>query len=304
MLIHYYVAVHFFRVRKNFLVPETRKFDIPLYTPYSVSSTESFNEFTCNLKRYVPNISTNIKLFTSRLLMSVLLALGSYSSIDKVPSFFYTEVQFEENKFLGTILFISEQVDLQLSIPFSKSEKEKLLYSLFSITYRFFLFKGLSMDLSSIIMGFSEIGRNSKKIHKMKHLERLVREMMNLEELSILTPFKKELGDNYLLILEKRIDFSKHTLPIKVAIFSVISNETATFDFLSRFSNYYNICVTDKMDKNIDLFISDFSLSPQVISSLRIHQPIIYVNTRWTESDYEKVNTKLAEIATEKFLNK
>ncbi|EHR4852285.1 MULTISPECIES: hypothetical protein [Enterococcus] len=160
------------------------------------------------------------------------------------------------------------------------------------------------MDLSSIIMGFSEIGRNSKKIHKVIHLERLIREMMDLEELSILTPFKKELGADYLLILEKRIDFSKHTLPIKVAIFSVISNETATFDFLSRFSNYYNICVTDKMDKDIDLFISDFSLSPQVISSLSIHQPIIYVNTRWTEPDYEKINTKLAEIATERFVNK
>lgn len=303
ILIHYYVAVHFLRIRKNFLIPETRKFEIALYTPYTAESIESFNEFTSNLKQYLPNVN-NTELFTSRLLISVLLALGGYSSIDKVPSFFYSEVQFKENKFLETVLFISEQVDFELSIPFSKSEKEKLLYSLFSVTYRYFLFKGLSMDLSSIIMGFSEIERNSKKIHKVIHLERLVREMMELEELSILTPFKKEIGADYLLIFEKRIDFSKHTLPIKVAIFSVISNETATFDFLSRFSNYYNICVTNKMDKNIDLFISDFSLSPRVISSLSIHQPIIYVNTRWTESDYEKINTKLAEFATERFVNK
>lgn len=304
MLVHYYLAVHLLRVRQGFIIPESREFAIALYTPYPEESIESFNLFMNNLNVYVPNVTNKIQLFTSRILLSVFLAFGSYSSIDKVPPFFYLENQFNQNKFLETVFFITNQVDQHLSIPFSEREKEKLLYSLLSVTYRFFLFKGLSLELSSVIMGFSEIERNPKKIHKMKHLKYLVQQMMELEGLAILEPSKKELGDNYLLILEKRIDFSKHTLPIKVAILSVISNETATFDFMSHFSNYYNICVTDRMEKNIDLFISDFPLSPSVISRLSIHQPVVYVNTRWTETDYMKVNTILAEISAENFINK
>ncbi|MFD1899886.1 hypothetical protein GQR36_07070 [Enterococcus termitis] len=59
----------------------------------------------------------------------------------------------------------------------------------------------------------------------------------------------KELTSSYLLILEKSINFSKYTLRIKADLFSVIFDEIATLDFMSHFSNYSNICVTDKTVK-------------------------------------------------------
>lgn len=305
MLVHYYFAIHLLRVRKNYLIPETRSFDIALYTPYPKESIEAFDTFTSNLNKYLPNLSNRVLTFTSRLLLSTVLAMGNYSPIDKVPAFFYCEDQLKETKIVETVIFMIDLVEQHLSIPFSSGEKEKLLYSMLSVTYRYFLFKGVSMDLSSTIMGFTEIQRNVRKKHKINHMRDLVRQMMDREELSIFDPFRKELEQNYLLVLEKRIDFSKHTLPIKVAIFSIISNENAVFDFMSYFSNYYNVSIVDNIetDTDIDLFISDFVLSPQVISSLSISQPVVYVNTRWIDSDYEKINTKLAEIATENFIN-
>ncbi|MBO0458110.1 helix-turn-helix domain-containing protein [Enterococcus hulanensis] len=303
MLVHYYFAIHLLRVRKRYLIPETRSFEIALYTPYPKESIEAFDIFTSNLNKYLPNLNRNVLTLTSRLLLSTVLAMGNYSPIEKVPPFFYFEDQLKDKKILETAIFIVDLVDQHLSIPFSNREKEKLLYSLLSITYRFYLFNGVSLDLSSAITGFAEIQRNIRKKHKMDHMRELVRQMMDREELSIFEPFRKDLEQAYLLILEKRIDFSKHTLPIKVAIFSVVSNENAVFDFMSYFSNYYNVRVVDSVETDIDLFISDFVLSPQVMSSLRISQPIVYVNTRWIDSDYEKINTALAEIATENFIN-
>lgn len=60
----------------------------------------------------------------------------------------------------------------------------------------------------------------------------------------------------------------------------------------------------DEITEDVDLLISDFSLSSKVITSFSIHQPIVYVNTRWSESDYIKINKKLGEIATAKFINR
>ncbi|EIT3680244.1 transcriptional regulator, partial [Listeria monocytogenes] len=110
----------------------------------------------------------------------------------------------------------------------------------------------------------------------------------------LLKPFEERLASDYLIILDKRIDFSIHTLPIKVTILSTISNETAVFDFMRYFSSYYNLEIINQVDPVVDLYISDFSVSPEVLTSLRINQPIIYVNTRWLESDYVKINDNLA----------
>ncbi|MBL1225873.1 helix-turn-helix domain-containing protein [Enterococcus sp. BWR-S5] len=304
MLIHYYIGVHLLRDRQNYLVSQARTFDVPLYAPYSEESRHSVEAFQKDLKHYLPNINGKALCFTTTLLCSVLLAFGSYTSIERVPGFFYSEKTFRENDFLDTVLFIGEKVEQQLSTPFSEHERELLFYSLMCVNYRHFLFNGLSLNLKSVIIGYMDIERNPRKMHKINHLRPLVRALLELEELSALVPFKQAIASDYLIIFEKRIDFSKHTRPIKIALLSVISNETASFDFKSYFSNYYNIIVTNVLERNIDLFISDFSLSPQVLTTLRINQPVVYVNTRWVQSDYEKINVKLAEIATKKLINK
>lgn len=304
MLVHFYLAVHLLRVRQNNYLPSYHQFHVPLYNAYSDESKKSYEVFLNDLSNYLPNVNEETLVFTTRIILSVLLAFGSYSSIDKVPSFFYSEPAFQKNRFLFIVSFTYEKIEQHLSIPLSNSEKEKLLYSFMCVNYRYLLFKNLSLNLESMVLGYTNIEKNLRKAHKVKHLKLLVSQLMELEEFSVFEPYKKELSSDYLIILEKRIDFSKHTLPVKVAILSIISNDTAVFDFMSIFSNYYNVCVTDKLDDDIDLVISDFSLSDQVLDSFSINQPIVYVNTRWSETDYEKVNRKLADITEANFINK
>ncbi|MGM0167101.1 hypothetical protein IGI39_002081 [Enterococcus sp. AZ135] len=303
VLIHFYVAIHLLRDRKNELVPTSRKFDISLYHSYSEETEICISKFILNIKSYVPNMNDEHLRFTSKLLISVLLAFGSYASIEKVPSFFYCETEFEKNGFLQIAYFIYEQVNQHLYIPFSNSEKEKFLYTIMSINYRFFLFKGLNINLDSVIVSYGDIKRNTRKQHKVDHLRPLIQQMMDLPELIDLAPFKEVLSSEYLTVFDRCIDFSKHTRLIKVAIISIVSNKTATFDFMSYFSNYYNVCVVDELEPGIDLFISDFPMSHKVLTALKIDQPIVYVNTRWNEADFGKVNQMLATIATDNFIN-
>lgn len=304
MLVHFYLAVHLLRVRQNHHIQDSHQFTIPLYKAYSDESRKSYEVFSDCLSKYIPSVSKEIQILTTRIILSVLLAFGSYSSIEKVPTFFYSEPLLKQNHFLDIVFFIDKKIEQNLSIPLSKIEREQLLYSLMSVNYRYLLFNNLSLDLASMVLGYTSIDENIRKIHKVRHLKRLVDKLMELEEFSLFEPYKKELSLDYFLILEKRIDFSKHTLPIKVAILSIISNDTGVSDFMNSFSNYYNVCITDTLEEDVDLIISDFSLSNQVLTTFRINQPIVYVNIRWSESDYAKINGKLAEIATAKFINK
>lgn len=303
MLTHFYMAIHLLRDRKNELVATSRKFDISLYHPCSQDDESTMSKFVLEVKNYVPKANNEYLRFTSKLLFSVLLAFGNYASIKKAPSFFYSETESGRKGFLQIAYFIYEQVNQHLYIPFSNSEKEKFLYTIMSVNYRFFLFKGLNINLDSVIVSYGDIKRNARKQHKIDHLRPLIQQMMDLPELVDLTPFKETLSAEYLTVFDKCIDFSIHTRLIKVAIISIVSNETATFDFMSYFSNYYHVCVVDELEPGIDLFISDFPLSSKVMTALKINQPIVYVNTRWNESDYDKINQSLAKIASDNFIN-
>lgn len=303
MLIHYYVAIHLLRDRMNHKIDQSRYFDVPLYNAHINESKESELEFIKNMSMILPGRSIDEVVYTSQILLSVILAFGSYAPIDKTPSFFYLEDRLKELGFMDTVQFTCDQVNSSLSIPFTAEEEELLIYSLASINYRYLLFKKLIKEFSSIIPGYFELDRNKRKAHKINHMKPLICELVNLKEMSLLHEFKDILVSDYLIIMDKRIDFSKHTLPIRVTILSTISNETAVFDFINYFSSYYNVEIVNQVNSMVDLYISDFSVSPSVLTSLRINQPIVYVNTRWIESDYLKINDNLGKIANEKFIH-
>lgn len=304
MLVHYSVAIQLLRARKNKHIHKSYTFSVPLYKPYLEESKKLYEVFLRKLREYIPNVHEEVLRDTSEFILSTILAFGSYSFIDTVPKFFYLEPAFKKNRFLETVFLVCEKVDQHLSIPFSTKEKERLLYSLMSVNYRYLLFHNLKFDLETMILDYRNIDTNFKKKHKTKHLKLLIKQLMALDELSVFESNKKEIAADYFLILEKCIDFSKHTHPIKVAVLSVISNETSIVDFKNTFSNYYNVHVSETLMEDIDLVISDFSLSEQVLESLRMKKSIVYVNTRWNVTDYEKINSRLAEIATAKFINK
>lgn len=304
VLVHYCLAIHLLRIRQNKYISDSHSFIVPLYKPYTPESKQSYEAFSVALKNHVPNINEKSLNLATSFILSTIIALGSYSFIDKAPSFFYLEKEFSKINFHDITSAICKKVDQHLSSPFSDIEREKLIYSIMSVNYRYLLFRNLNLNLESMIIGYGNIEGNSRKRHKTKHLKLLIQKFMDLDELAIFEPNKKELAADYFLILEKRIDFAKHTLPIKVAILSIISTDTSVSDFLSFFSDYYNVHVCEKMEGDVDLVISDISMSNQVLTVFSINQPIVYVNTRWSESDYEKINSKLAEIATSKFINR
>lgn len=303
ILVHYYVAIHLLRVRLNKNISQSYKFYLPLYQAYSDESQTSFNEFLNELSNYVPNINKKNSIYSTKIILSVILAFGGYSSIGKVPRFFYADKVFKESQFLDTISFIYNVIKKYLLTPLTKEEEEKLIYSLMSTNYRHFLFKNISLDLNSIVFGYQNVDKNGKKTYKIEHLKRLINQFINAKEFQLFEPEKKELFLEYLYILDKRIDFTKQTRPIKVVVISIMSNELTVIDLLNNFSDYYNLCVVDKIEKDVDLIVSDFPLSNQTIRSLSIKHSIVYVNTRLTNSDYESVNQKLKEIATEKFVH-
>lgn len=304
VLVHYSVAIHLLRIRQKNYILDSHSFIVPLYKPYSPESKQSYEEFSAVLRKYVPNINEKLLMMATSFILSTILALGSYAFIDKVPTFFYSEKQFEKINFHDITSAICNKVDQLLSIPLSYIEREKLIYSIMSVNYRYLLFRNLNLNLESMIIDYGNIAGNSRKKHKVKHLKLLIQKFMDQDKLSIFEPNKKELAADYFIILEKCIDFSKHTLPIKVAILSMISTDTSASDFLSYFSNYYNVHISEKMEGDVDLVISDILMSNQVLTIFSINQPTVYVNTRWSEIDYEKINSKLAEIATNKFINK
>ncbi|HDU1273621.1 TPA: helix-turn-helix domain-containing protein, partial [Listeria monocytogenes] len=294
MMIHYYVAMHLLRDRMNCQIDTTRQFKVALYKACTEESKKSESAFIKKVAKQVPNRSYKEMTYTTQIILSTIVAFGSYSSIEKMPSFFYMDEQLEEMGFMKLVDFASEQVNDNLSIPFSEKEMELLRYSFASINYRYFLLDNLINKFNNIVPGYTDLDRNIRKIHKVNHLEPLISQLVNLKEMDPLKPFEERLTSDYLIILDKRIDFSIHTLPIKVTILSTISNETAVFDFMRYFSSYYNLEIINQVDPVVDLYISDFSVSPEVLTSLRINQPIIYVNTRWLESDYVKINDNLA----------
>ncbi|HDM9517871.1 TPA: transcriptional regulator, partial [Listeria monocytogenes] len=69
--------------------------------------------------KQVPNRSYKEMTYTTQIILSTIVAFGSYSSIEKTPSFFYMDEQLEEMGFMKLVDYASEQVNDNLSIPFS-----------------------------------------------------------------------------------------------------------------------------------------------------------------------------------------
>lgn len=166
MLVHFYVAVHLLRIRQKKHVQNFHAFNVPLYKPYSSESKKSYEAFGKELSRYVPNLNSELLNLTTRFMLSVVIAFGSYSSIEKVPAFFYSDPLFKKTTFLDAIFAVYEEIDGHLSIPLSEIEKEKLLYSLMSVNYRHLLFKNICLDLNSLIIGYDNIHMNKKRFIK------------------------------------------------------------------------------------------------------------------------------------------
>ncbi|EAH0382601.1 transcriptional regulator, partial [Listeria monocytogenes] len=139
MMIHYYVAMHLLRDRMNCQIDTTRQFKVALYKACTEESKKSESAFIKKVAKQLPNRNYKEMTYTTQIILSTIVAFGSYSSIEKMPSFFYMDEQLEEMGFMKLVDFASERVNDNLSIPFSEKEMELLRYSFASINYRYFL---------------------------------------------------------------------------------------------------------------------------------------------------------------------
>lgn len=303
VLIHYYVAVHLLRDKCGYFLSEEETQGIPLYAPYSTEAQESTIKLVAEMKKYVHRTNEGYLQLTTSVLLSSILALGSYSTIDKPPAFFYSDEPIRDSGFLDLISYVVDQVENGLAITFSVSEKNKLYYALMSSHYRLLLFKDFDLDLEPVLPAYVKKSSKSGNKHKLQQLSQLIDELLESEEFISYEAIKPYLKKEYMIILDKRIDLAKHMRPIKAAILTFVSNEFLSQEFYTHFSPSYNIVMASHLEKDIDLFVSDFQLSQEVIHSLRINQPIVYVHNRLVESDYEKLSDRLAKIAESKLID-
>jgi len=300
VLIHYYAAVHLLRDKRGYFLSEEETRGIPLYTPYSIKAQESMTKFILEMKKYVHRTSESYLQLTTTVLLSSILAFGSYSTIENPPTFFYSDETIREIGFLDLILYVVDHMENGLAITLSVTEKNKLYYALMCSHYRLLLFKDFDLDLEPVLPAYVKRSSNFGNNHKLQQLAPLIDELLESEEFASFELIKPYLRKEYAIIFDKRIDLAKHMKPIKTAILTIVSNEFLSQEFHTRFSSSYNIVPVNYLEKDIDLFVSDFQLSQEVIHSLRINQPIVYVHNRLVESDYEKLNDRLAKIAVSK----
>lgn len=303
LLVHYYVAIHLLRDKKGNQLNREDMMKIPLYQAYSIESKKESQSFFQEMHNHMANVSIAYLTFSAQVLFSCILAFGGYSVIKNPPMFFYKDQQIKEIGFLDTIFFIMERIEQYLTTPLSKQEKDKLLYSLMSVNYRVHLFEDLKLDLELLIPEYRKIERHPAKKYKLDYVITLINEVISSNKNLLSNPFQEYLKYQYLQIIDKRIDFSKHTQKIKIATLSIISNEILTQELYAHFSQFYNIEVVEQLEANIDLFVSEFKLSQEVIQSLKVNQPVVYVHSRLVDSDYDKINKCLEEIAITKFKN-
>ncbi|HEL9586461.1 TPA: transcriptional regulator, partial [Listeria monocytogenes] len=109
--------------------------------------------FIKKVAKQLPNRNYKEMTYTTQIILSTIVAFGSYSSIEKMPSFFYMDEQLEEMGFMKLVDFASERVNDNLSIPFSEKEMELLRYCFASINYRYFLLDNLINKFNNIVPG-------------------------------------------------------------------------------------------------------------------------------------------------------
>ncbi|SET55118.1 Mga helix-turn-helix domain-containing protein [Enterococcus malodoratus] len=295
LLVHYYTAIHLLRDKKGQFLSDI---NAPLYSPPLIEEEDTYRSFVLKMKKYLVNANDAYVNYTSSALISCILAFGNYSTIETPPPFFYLDKRLQDLDFLASIYLFVEQLEQNFLIPFSTIEKNKILYALMSTHYRTLLFEDMNLDLDSSLPVYRALTRHPSKLFKIDYLKQLIRKIMDSNASAYTKLDQTYLEKEYVLILDKYINLSKHTKEIKVAVLSIVSNELLTQEFKANFSAYYNIEVVEEYDRKIDLFISDFLLSKEVIKSLKIKHPIVYVHTKLAEGYYEKLNKQLAEIAT------
>lgn len=296
---HFYLAVHLLRERQGFSVHK-EDLAVPLYQPYSSSNIDEFKVFYSSIGKYLPHYSDSKVIENSQIICSSLVALGGYASVGAAPDFFFFDSELDQQTFSQEACTVINQVDNYLQEPLTTAERTRMLYLILCLYYRISYIGKPLEKLRNLLPYYFYEASDSRKQYKMKAIHSLFEQVLHSMDFHSTEPFYGYMLLQYCLIYDKCTKFEKHNSPIIVAFISVVSNQTLQKDVTQYFSSYFSITIADKLSSDIDLIISEVPVSSEVISALRLHQPILYCHQKLVNSDYEKITEALATIANRK----
>lgn len=293
---HFYLAVHLLRERQGFPVGK-KDLTTSLYQPYSDSSKDEFRTFCHSVGDYLPHYSEANVMENSQIICSSIVALGGYASVDAAPDFFFADNELCQQEFAQKAGAIIAQIDTYLYQSLTADEKKRMLYLILCLHYRIAYIGKPLEKLRSLLPYYFHEATDLRKQYKMAAIQSLIEQVLHSVDISPADPFYNYMLFQYCLIYDKCTEFEKHNAPITVAFVSIISNQTMQKDITQYFSSYFNLTIADSLSREIDLIISEVTISAEVVSVLRLHPPILYCHQKLVDSDYEKLTEALAAIA-------
>lgn len=293
---HFYLAVHLLRERQGFPVKK-EDFAISIYQPYTNSNKDEFKAFYHSVGNYLPHYTESKIIENSQIICSSLVALGGYASVDIAPDFFFTDSDLNQQNFSQKASTVIDQIEAYLKEPLTPAERNRMLYLILCLHYRISYIGKPLEKLRSLLPYYFYEASDLRKQYKMNAIQSLIEQVLYSLDLGSTDPFYDYMLFQYCLIYDKCTDFEKHNAPITVAFISIISNQTMQKDITQYFSSYFNLIIAESLSHEIDLIISEVTISSEVISALRLHQPILYCHQKLVDSDYEKITEALAVIA-------
>ncbi|NBJ47180.1 hypothetical protein C6N01_13290 [Enterococcus faecalis] len=299
-LVHYYVAIHLIRSRKNFFVIE-KDIAIPLYTPHTISNKRAFLSLAKSLKKHLRHLNDVRLVHSASVLCSSIVALGDYSSVKVAPDFFFLNPEINQSQIIHLTFYILDRLDHHLYSPLDSDERGKIIYAVMCLHYRVFYMQQVCIRLNDVLPTPPNSIISNLKRHKAHRIQELVDREMQSAEFNFIRKYESYLATQYYNIYDRHIDFSKHTAPITVAFVSALSNIDLEKEIRVRYSSYFNLKVAETLSQTVDLIITDLPISHDALSGILYKHPIIHCHKELVESDFNKLTNVLSEIAKKKF---
>ncbi|HEL7535572.1 TPA: helix-turn-helix domain-containing protein [Enterococcus faecium] len=298
VLLHYYFAITLLRIRKKKIVSSDKQ-QVPLYQAYSIQRKNEYSLFYQTMMKHTLQ-RANKDLHTEvPILLSTVISLGSFSLMERPSHFFFLDPKFENYKFLETVFALMDTLSSYLVVPIDNDEYNTLLYRLCTINYRVLYF-GTSLINNVMIWNSSDEEITDYKKTRYLLFTALIEKTLNSPDFLHLQEYKEYLKNQYFKALDQTLPTHKYDPKINVVFLSYLSNRSMRAKVYEAFESYVNIKVSNKIDSDTDLIISDIILSRVTINNLRSSTEIIYVKTHPTVTDLQKIIKKFSEISLRK----
>lgn len=302
-LLHYYLAITVIRLRSNCFTEDEASQKALYNGEQGQKSALEFTEFKKNLHQLAPTLSRQQLEQEARLIVSGVICFGSYQSIEKIPTFFYTDEQLLKIHFMDDLLIIMEHVLTYFQAPLSSEAKELLLYRLSTIHYRLYLFQEQTNTIGDLWYASLYENIDGIKNIQLNILNDMVSTLLAKEGFAYLKPYSSYLIQEYFYMLEGDLSLKYLLPPINILFLSSTCNRKLMQKHYLHLDNEVQVNIYDHLTPEVDLIISNFVIFRNIMNKISIHQETVHVNDSYFESDYLHVREKIEQILEKKSLH-